>query len=86
MVLRICYLRNDGVVFDVRFSNLGLESSLIFLLDFPSIHQLDLEREDVPMLNVDPSYLPIADLFLVDHGIGRGVLSVYPSLLMFWRD
>jgi hypothetical protein len=38
------------------------------------------------MLNVDPSYLPIMDLFLVDRGIGREVLLVNRSLLMFWRD
>jgi hypothetical protein len=38
------------------------------------------------MLSVDPSYLPILDLFLVDRGTGRGVLSEYRSLQMFWLD
>jgi hypothetical protein len=43
MILQICYLRNDEVVYDEHSSNLSLESSLIFPLGYLSIHQLYLK-------------------------------------------
>ena len=43
MILQICYLRNDEVVYDERSSSPDLESSLIFPLDYLSIHQLYLK-------------------------------------------